>query len=124
MTNDKGEATLLRVIQLLLQGISLHAVEGNPEDRERFREALNAVSRAIEEEPDAEGILIHACTAIRTLQDYNQRTDQNLGAQHQELQDIVKMLTSTIGSICQNRKRERQAARRNRTAGVFRYPAT
>jgi len=99
MANDKAEATLLRVIQLLLQGIRLHTVEGNPEDRERFREALNAVSRAIEEEHDAEGIVIHACTAIRALQDYNQRADQNLGAQQQELQTIVMMLTSTIGSI-------------------------
>jgi diguanylate cyclase (GGDEF)-like protein len=99
MANDKTEAPLLRVIQLLLQGIRLHAVEGNPEDREQFHESMNSVSRAVEEERDGHEILVHAGTAIHTLQDYNRRTSAYLGTQNQELQAIVKMCTSTIGMI-------------------------
>ena len=99
MAGGQAEAPLRRVIQLLLQGIRLHAVKGNPEDREPFHESMNSVSRAVEEETDVNGLLVHAGTAIQTLQDYNRRTSAYLGGQNQELQAIVTMLTSTIGTI-------------------------
>jgi GGDEF domain-containing protein len=99
MASGEADAPLIRVVQLLVQGIGLHAVEGDIEDCKRFREAINSVSRAIEEEHDAKLIPVHAGTAIQALQDYNQRTGEYLGARNQELQTIVKMLASTIGSI-------------------------
>jgi diguanylate cyclase (GGDEF)-like protein len=99
MSQPDVEAPLLRVIQLLLQGIRLHAIEGRPEDRERFREALTSVSQAVDSEHDGQEILVHAGAAIRALQDYNQRTGEYLGAQAKELQTIVKMLTATIATI-------------------------
>jgi diguanylate cyclase (GGDEF)-like protein len=99
MAGGQAEAPLLRVVELLLQGIRLHAVDGKPEDRERFRQALNSVLRLIEEEPNCQAILGHAGTAIHALQDYSQRTGEYLGAQNQEFQAIVNLLTSTIGSF-------------------------
>jgi diguanylate cyclase (GGDEF)-like protein len=99
LVDSEAEVPLLRVIQLLLQGMSLHAVEGSPEDRDRFREAMNSVSQDVEEEHNPKGMLVHAGEAIRALQDYNQRTGEYLGAQAQEMRTIVKMLTSTIGTI-------------------------
>ena len=99
LANSEADAPLLRVVQLLLQAIRLHAVEGNPEDGERFRLALDLAAHQVEEEHDAQAILLHAGTAIRALQDYNQRTGAYLGAQNHEFQTIVKMLTSTIGII-------------------------
>ena len=95
----EAEEPFLRTIQLLLQGITIHAVDGRPEDHERFRDAMNSVSRMVEEEHDGHGLVVHAGTAIRALQEYNQRTSTYLAAQQSEVQAIVKMLTSTISTI-------------------------
>lgn len=99
MTDNEAEAPLVRVIQLLLQGISLHAVGGNSGDLERFQEAMDAVSHRIEEEHDAHHLVVHAGSAIKALQDYNLRTAEFFGDQNKEMQAMVKMLTSAIGTI-------------------------
>ena len=104
MSQQGAEAPLLRVIQLLLQGMILHAIEGKPDDQERFRNALNSVLQAFDTESDGQEMLLHAGTAIRALQDYNQRTSEYLRAPAKELQAMVKMLTATIGTIASSGK--------------------
>jgi len=99
MADGSSEAPGVRVIQLLLQAISLHAVEGAPGDREKFRKAIDSVSLAVGEADDGQTLMGQATTAIWSLQEYNQRTSTFLSAQNQELQAIAKMLTSTIGTI-------------------------
>jgi len=99
LTEDEAQEPMLRAIHLLLQGIRIHMVEGAPADAQRFREDMNSVTRLVEEEHNPQAILTHAGMAVRVLQEYNQRTGEFLTAQAKELQTIVQMLTSTIGTI-------------------------
>lgn len=99
LTENEAEAPMLRVIQLLLQGIRLHTVDGNSDDLDRFREEMDAVSQRVAEEHDAHNLVVHAGAAIKALQDYNVRTAEFFGDQNKEMQAMVRMLTSAVGTI-------------------------
>ncbi|MGH9667050.1 MAG: diguanylate cyclase domain-containing protein [Bryobacteraceae bacterium] len=98
-TPDKdSESTYRRVIGLLLRGISLHAVEGEKSDYEKFRaDMVNMESETGELRP--EDLLVVAGTTMRALEEYNQRTSRFIRRQTVELQKMVTMLTETVISL-------------------------
>jgi len=99
LANNETEAALMRMVKLLLQGIVLHAIEGNPVDLARFRDNVGKVEHRMDEEVPAAELLVLAGAAIQALEDYNRRTNLYLRQQAVELQTMVKMLTSTVSAI-------------------------
>ena len=96
---SETEQTLLRVVQLLLQGLGLHAVEAEPEEYARFQEDIRKISTAFEGEMAPQSILVEAGSAIKSLEQYNRRATRYLRMQTTELQSMVKMLTSAVSTI-------------------------
>ena len=99
LTDNETAHTLMRVVQLLLQGIALHTVEGDSEDYARFRESIAQVGCRLEEEISSSEALAQAGAVLKALDEYNRRTSNYVRLQNVELQAIVKMLTSTVGAI-------------------------
>jgi diguanylate cyclase (GGDEF)-like protein len=99
LASSETEASLMRMVKLLLQGIALHAMEGNPEDYSRFRDNIARVELRLDEEISTQELPVLAGSAIQAIEDYNRRTSTYLQLQRMEFQTMVKMLTSTVSAI-------------------------
>jgi GGDEF domain-containing protein len=94
-----AETAYRRVISLFLQGISLHSVEGDKADHERFREDIDKCLSVLSPETPVSELLVVVGGALRAMEDYNQRTSKFVRRQNTELQHMVAMLTQTIITI-------------------------
>jgi GGDEF domain-containing protein len=94
-----AEATYRRVIGLFLQGISLHSVEGDKGDFDRFKEDIDKCLAVLSPETPVSELLVVVGGALRAMEDYNQRTGKFVRRQTTELQHMVSMLTKTIITI-------------------------
>lgn len=97
---DRGtNVSYRRMIDLFLQAISLHAVEGAEADYQQFRLDMNAFAlRLAPEMPISERFLLIG-EVLRALQDYNRHTTRFLRAQSSELQRMITMLTQTMIAV-------------------------
>ncbi len=96
---DPATPALTRVVQILIQGIGLHAIEGEETDYKGFRETIDSILESLGDQTPLPEFLLHAGAALRTMEEYNRRTSRYLHCQNTELQKMVKMLTSTIGDV-------------------------
>lgn len=94
-----ADDALLRVVRLLLQGIALHAVEGDRNDHEKFRSDMQAMIDSLEHDPSPAVLLMTTGSALKTLEDYNQRTSRYVRLQGAELQNMIGMLTQTVSAL-------------------------
>ncbi|MBZ5723632.1 MAG: diguanylate cyclase [Acidobacteriia bacterium] len=97
--DSETEQTLLHIVQLLLQGIGLHTVEGDPAEYRQFRDSIQQISDSVDESLPVAKMLGKAGAALQAMEEYNRRTTQYLFRQSAELQTMVRMLTSTVGSM-------------------------
>ena len=94
-----GPADLMRVIQLLLQGIALHAVEGDPQDYQSFRRDLQQQMDAVSANPPLADLLVRVGAVLKSLEGYNARTTRHLRMQGAELHHMIAMLTRTVATL-------------------------
>jgi GGDEF domain-containing protein len=94
-----NESDYRRIISLFLQGIALHAVEGDPADHERFRVDINKCLTSVAPETPLSDLLVLVGSALRAMEDYNKLTSRFVRRQSTELHHMVSMLTKTIISI-------------------------
>src|SRR5580700_11064607 len=94
-----AETAYRRVISLFLQGISLHSVEGDKADHERFREDIEKCLAVLSPETPTSELLVVVGGALRAMEDYNQRTSKFVRRQSTELQHIVSMLTEALIAV-------------------------
>src|SRR5258708_35619105 len=97
--DSEAETSYRRIIGLFLQGISLHAVEGDPADHLRFREDIDKCLAVLSPETPVSELLVVVGGALRAMEDYNQRTSKFVRRQNTVLQKMVSMLTETIITI-------------------------
>ena len=97
--DTESETTYRRVIGLFLQGISLHSVEGDKADYDRFREDIDKCLAVLSPDTPVSELLVVVGGALRAMEDYNQRTSKFVRRQNTELQHMVSMLTKTIITI-------------------------
>src|ERR1700680_3281368 len=93
------ERALLQVVQLLLQRIGLHAVEGESEDCSAFPQDMERASHTIVQANSQSELMVQAGSALKALEEYNHRTTRYFGLRNDELQKMFQMLTATVGSI-------------------------
>jgi diguanylate cyclase (GGDEF)-like protein len=99
LADNEIESSLMRMVKLLLQGIVLHSMEGDPGDYSRFRDSIARVERRLDEEIQTPELPVLAGAALQAFEDYNRRTNTCLRQRSMEFQTMVKMLTSTVSAI-------------------------
>jgi GGDEF domain-containing protein len=97
--DTSAESAYRRIIGLFLQGISLHSVEGDRADHERFREDIERCLAVLTAETPVSELLVVVGGALRAMEDYNQRTSKFVRRQNTELHHMVSMLTQTVITI-------------------------
>lgn len=90
---------LFHVIQLLIQGIGLHAIMGDPAEYERFRADIQALQDSLTDECSSSQIAFTAGAVVKAMAAYSQRTSGYISKQGTELQNMVAMLTRTVVAI-------------------------
>jgi GGDEF domain-containing protein len=99
---DKGknaDGEYRRIIGLFLQGIALHAVEGDQSDYGPFRAGIDEFAKQITPDTSMSQLLVVVGGALRAMEDYNRRTSKVIHRQNHELQNMVSMLTQTVITI-------------------------
>lgn len=99
LADNETEQALMRVIQILLQGVVLHAVTGHPDDYTRFRQGIDLVHHRFDEDISNAERVAQAGAALRSIEEYNRRTAAYLRLPGLELQAMVRMLTETVTAI-------------------------
>jgi diguanylate cyclase (GGDEF)-like protein len=98
-SDRETDRTLLHVIRLLIHGIGEHTLVGEPGDGARFHHCIQEVSEALTEDIEPEDLLVHAGSVVKALEDHNRLTSLQQAQHSAELQNMVKMLTSTVRSV-------------------------
>lgn len=99
LTGTEEEGMFRRVISLLLQGISLHAVEGDRADYDRFRNDFERIQATVGKDASGQELLVTVGAANQALADYGQRTTRFIRQQGAVLHNMISMLTQTMVSI-------------------------
>ena len=105
---DPGQnyALLLRVTSLVLDGIALHTISGDPEERLAFQETIRRLQRELETAPDPAGSLLVTAGAItQCFESYNRNVHRQFSAQTKELRDMVTLLTDVLRQSCRGNQR-------------------
>jgi GGDEF domain-containing protein len=99
LTGPEETGTLRRVISILMQGIMLHAVEGDRADFNMFRDHLERIEAPLGKCASAGDLLIAASAINQALADHGKRTTRFIRQQGAVLQNMISMLTQTMVTI-------------------------
>lgn len=94
-----------RIINLLLEGIGLHAVEGDRPEYEKFRKDISAENAKMKLETSSADLLVGAGTVIRAMEEYNKRVAQTVHQRNSELRNIISMLTQAMIAVSDSSER-------------------
>jgi GGDEF domain-containing protein len=95
----QGPSHPLRVAQILVRGIGLHAVEGEPSEFRGFRTAMDQFAESLGEAVTEASALVTASDTLRALERHNRSAENYLHAGGNDLRAMVKMLTAAIGEF-------------------------
>jgi GGDEF domain-containing protein len=100
LTPGKAKPTdYARCLQLLLQGLSLHTIEGDPDDMALFQQDLNSVAGALTEESSAEELLLGVGSVIHAFDEFTRSTNKFTRARTHEFHAMLAMATETISFL-------------------------
>jgi GGDEF domain-containing protein len=95
----QGGSHPLRVAQILVRGIGLHAVEGDPAEFRAFRTAMDQFSDSLGEAVTEAAALVTVSDTLRSLEQHNRGAENYLHAGGNDMRAMVKMLTAAIGEF-------------------------
>ena len=93
------DASYVRALSLMLQGIELHTLEHNHADYECFQAELSGVQRGLFPNIAIPWMFVLVGRAIKALEEYSRRTAGRLRAQFTELQSITSTLSNAITTM-------------------------
>ena len=96
--NSDGEleSSYRRMINLFLQALSRHAVEGDKADYERFRSDMNDFAERFTTKLSISEQFMVLGEALRALEDYNRDASKSLRVQITGLRNLITVLTQTV----------------------------
>ena len=96
------ESSYQRMIDLFLQAISLHAVEGDKAEHQRFQSEIGTLSDRLIPTLSISERFVVVGEVLRSLAEYNRQTGKFLHIQTAELQKMITMLTQTVIAVGAN----------------------
>jgi GGDEF domain-containing protein len=99
LADRQAEAALIQLVQLLVEGVERHLVEGAPGDAARLRESTQALLASLEAGADPRDMLALGTQAMSALKQNNERAADFLRRPVAELQAKVKILTAAVTAV-------------------------
>jgi GGDEF domain-containing protein len=101
---QEADDTYQRILALLMQGLAMHAVQGEQAAYDRFRADMDGFANTLAGDTDPAALLVAAGGVIKALEEHGRATTAFVRGQHAELNNMVSMLTQTIIKIGANSK--------------------
>jgi GGDEF domain-containing protein len=94
-----GTPDYLQYIQVLLTGLSIHALEGDPTQLQNFRDQIASITGSLNEQSTDEDLLVNTGKALRILGEYNQSVADARKRHADELRLMLVMMTGTVSFL-------------------------
>lgn len=89
-------AEIIDHLQILVRGIGLHAIEGDPEDLKQLQQRLAGIADTISLDSSPDDLLVSIGKTLRALEEYNRRAAVIFKGQVEELRGMLSTMTSTV----------------------------
>jgi GGDEF domain-containing protein len=89
-------ADVIEHLQILIRGIALHAIEGDPEDLKSLRKRMSDIAASLSGESSPDDLLVGIGQTLRVLEEYNRNTAVSVKGQVEELRGMLSTMTATV----------------------------
>ena len=89
-------AEVIQHLQILIRGISLHAIEGDPGDLKLLQERMSGIADSLNDESTPDDLLVGIGKTLRALEEYNRRSAVIFKGQMEELREMLRTMTETV----------------------------
>lgn len=89
----------IRYIQALLTGLSIHALEEDPNQLRDFRDQIASITDSLDTQSSDEDLLVATGKALRILGEYNQSVAETRKKQADEFRLMLVMMTGTLAFL-------------------------
>jgi GGDEF domain-containing protein len=86
----------IEYLQVLIRGIALHTLEGEPDDLKQLQQNLSAIAESLNNESVPDDLLVAIGKTLRALEEYNRRTAVIFKGQVEELRGMLSTMTATV----------------------------
>lgn len=83
-------------LQILIRGIALHAIEGDPADLKQLRLRMSAIADTLTGDSSPDDLLVGIGKTLRALEEYNGRSAHLFKGQVEELRGMLSTMTATV----------------------------
>jgi GGDEF domain-containing protein len=87
---------LTEQLQMLIRGIALHSIEGEPENFAGLQRRMAEIAATLHAGNSSDDLLVAISSTLRTLEEYNQKSASLFRAQREELRSMVSAMTETL----------------------------
>jgi GGDEF domain-containing protein len=87
---------LIEHLQILIRGIALHAVEGDPEDLKFLRGRMSGIADSLTDESSPDDLLVAIGKTLRAIEEYNRRSSVIFKGQMEELRAMLSTMAATV----------------------------
>ncbi|QOY90938.1 diguanylate cyclase domain-containing protein [Paludibaculum fermentans] len=115
LSNSDDEIGLHKIVSMLLHGMADHAVCADPQEHDSFRQDMQSIEEAANQDCSHDQLLVIAGAAIHALDCYAVRTTRAIRRQDSELQNMIDMLAQTVIAISGGNERAAPALNEIRT---------
>ncbi len=89
-------AEIIDHLQILIRGIALHAIEGDPEDLKQLQYRMAGIAETLTADSSPDDLLVGIGKTLRALEEYNRRASGIFKGQVEELRGMLSTMTATI----------------------------
>src|SRR5207237_1080761 len=82
-------AQLIGHLQILIRGIALHAIEGDPLDLRELQQRMSGIADSLHNQSSPDDLLVAIGKTLRTLEEYNRRAAIVFKGQVEELRGML-----------------------------------
>jgi GGDEF domain-containing protein len=83
-------------LQILIRGIALHAIEGDPDDLKALQRRMSIIADSLTLESSPDDLLVGIGKTLRALEEYNRRAAMIFTGQVDELRGMLSTMTATV----------------------------
>jgi GGDEF domain-containing protein len=89
-------AEIIQHLQILIRGIALHAIEGDPGDLHFLRQRMSGIADTLNDESSPDDLLVGIGKTLRALEEYNRKSAIIFKGQVEELRGMLSTMTGTV----------------------------
>lgn len=105
LLDGSGTESYRRMIDLMIRSVSLHAVDANHAEYERYKTRISKIQATLKQNASREQCMVAVGAVCQLVEEYNRSVSNFIRAEGKELQHMVSMLTATLLTVSSTSER-------------------